>query len=102
MADQDIIRTEAYLSVYHLLDLVCFSERVPLGSAALIGTAVDRLRTIRAPLDDIRAAEGISVAIHKLERARAVGAGEDAEQARVELRQLGARWLQTPMRLTLN
>ena len=102
MTDQDIIRTEAYLSVYHLLDLVCFSERVPLGSSARIGTAIDRLRTIRAPVNDIRTAEGISVAIHKLERALAVGADEDAEEARVELQQLGARWLQTPMRLTLN
>lgn len=102
MVDQDVTRTEAYLSVYHLLDLVCFSPRVPLGSAARIHKAIDRLRAIEAPMDDIRAAEGMSVAIHRLERALAIGDGSDAENARTELQKLGEQWLQTPMRLTLN
>jgi hypothetical protein len=102
MADHDITRTEAYLSVYHLLDIVCFSPRVPLGSAARIHHAIDRLRAIDAPRDDIRAAERMSVAIHRLERALAVGDEAEAEQARAELQQLGAKWLQSPMRLTLN
>jgi hypothetical protein len=102
MADQEIIRTEAYLSVYHLLDLVCFSSRVPHGSAARLHNAIDRLRLIQAPTEDIRAAEGMSVAIHRLEHALTSGDDHEAEEARRDLQQLGARWLQSPMRLTLN
>ena len=102
MAEQDTIRTEAYLSVYHLLDMVCFSGRVPPGSTSRIHKAIDRLRLIQAPTPDIRAAEGISVAIHRLERSLAAGEGSEAERARVDLQQLGAAWLQSPIQLTLN
>lgn len=102
MADQDVIRTEAYLSVYHLLDLVCFSPRVPLSAVTRIHKAIDRLRAIDAPSQDIRAAEGMSVAIHRLERALVIADEAEARAARVELQKLGECWLQTPMRLTLN
>ena len=102
MVDHDVIRTEAYLSVYHLLDLVCFSGRVPPGSSGRIHRAIDCLRRIQAPAEDLRAAEGMSVAIHRLERSLAAGDAAEAERARADLQELGAHWLQTPMRLTLN
>jgi hypothetical protein len=102
MAEQDAIRTEAYLSVYHLIDMVCFAGRVPPGSTSRIHKAIDRLRLIQAPKTDIRAAEGISVAIHRLECSLAAGETAEAERARIDLQQLGAQWMQTPMRLTLN
>ena len=102
MAEQDTMRTEAYLSVYNLLDMVCFSGRVPPGSTSRIHKAIDRLRQIQAPMTDVRAAEGISVAIHRLERSLAAGEAAEAERARDDLQQLGAQWLQTPIRLTLD
>ena len=102
MTSQDSIRNGAYLSVYHLLDDLCFRGRVPPGSACTLFKAIDDLRRICAPAEDIRVAETMSVTIHKLEWALRSRDGAEAESARLELQTLGARWLQTPMRLSLN
>jgi hypothetical protein len=102
MTCQDTIRNGAYLSVYHLLDDLCFRGHVPPGSACALFKAIDDLRRISAPAEDIRLAETMSVAIRKLEGALRINDREQAEQARLELQTLGARWLQTPMRLSLN
>ena len=102
MTSQDTIRNGAYLSVYHLLDDLCFGGRVPPGSACTLFKAIDDLRRISAPAEDIRVAETMSVAIHKLGAALRSHDRAEAESARLELQTLGARWLQTPMRLSLN
>ena len=102
MTSQETIRNGAYLSVYHLLDDLCFWGRVPPGSACTLFKAIDDLRRISAPAEDIRVAETMSVAVHKLEAALRSNDRGEAEQARLELQTLGARWLQTPMRLSLN
>ena len=102
MTSQETIRNAAYLSVYHLLDELCFQGRVPPGSACTLFKAIDDLRRISAPAEDIKVAETMSVAVHKLEAALRSRDCSDAERARVELQTLGARWLQTPMRLSLN
>lgn len=102
MTSQDSIRNGAYLSVYHLLDDLCFWGRVPPGSACALFKAIDDLRRIAAPAEDIRVAETMSVAVHKLESALRSHDRTEAERARIELQTLGARWLQTPMRLSLN
>lgn len=102
MTSEDTIRNSAYLSVYHLLDDVCFSGRVPAGSACALFKVIDDLRRIAAPSEDIRVAETMSVAIHKLESALRGRDHARADEARAELQTLGARWMQTPMRLSLN
>lgn len=102
MTSQDAIRNSAYLSVYQLLDDLCFVGRLPPGSACILFKAIDDLRRISAPAEDIRVAETMSIAVHKLEAALRSDDRMEAEQARLELQMLGARWLQTPMRLSLN
>jgi hypothetical protein len=99
---QDQIRNSAYLSIYHVLDELGFAGRVQARTAGAIHRAIDQLRLIDAPAEDIVVAEAMSVAVVKLETALRTSDAAAAEQVRVELQQLGARWLQTPMRLSLN
>jgi hypothetical protein len=102
MNSQDQLRNSAYLSVYSLLDEVCYAGHVPAGSTGTIHQVIDLLRRVEAPVEDIRAAENMSVAIHRLSSALRVGDREEQARIRHELQGLGARWLQTPMRLALN
>jgi Xaa-Pro aminopeptidase len=99
---QEQIRNSAYLSVYLVLDELGFSDRVRACTLGTIHRAIDQLRLIHAPAEDIGIAEAMSVSAAKLEAALRTGDDGQEEQARAELQQLGARWLQTPMRLTLN
>lgn len=93
------IESKAYLSVYQVLDDVCFGDRVPVGTRATIHFAVDDLKRVRAPAAHVGTAEAIALALHKLEWAVRNGDRAEHEAARDELRLLGASWLQTPMRL---
>ena len=97
--DAAAIENKAYLSVYGVLDDVCFSEQVPAGTRGAIHSAIDGLRRVRAPAAHVSTAESIAVALHKLEWAVRNGDREAQAAARDELRMLGASWLQTPMRL---
>ena len=102
MQARNEIESSAYLSVYQLLDDVCFERGIPAGSRGAIYAAIDGLRRSAAPAEHIAVAEGIAVAIHKLEWA--VRNGDSAEEASVrdELQRLGATWLQTPLRLVMH
>jgi hypothetical protein len=102
MTSQDQLRTSAYLSIYSLLDEVCYAGQPGAASARTIHAAIDLLRRVDAPADDIRTAEHMSVAMHRLASALREGDQEEQASVRQELQILGARWLQTPMRLTLN
>ena len=93
------IENRAYLSVYQVLDDVCFGSHVPAGTRGAIYSAIDGLRRVAAPADHVSTAEAIAVALHKLEWAVRNGEEAEEEALRDELRMLGASWLQTPMRL---
>ena len=102
MHSKNEIESSAYLCVYQLLDEVCFERAIPAGARGAIYAAIDGLRRSAAPAEHIAVAEGIAVAIHKLEWA--VRNGDPAEEAAIrdELQGLGATWLQTPLRLTMH
>jgi len=102
MTGEDALRTSTYLSVYGLLDELCFVGQVPARSTGTLHRAVDSLRRLAAPAEDIRTAEAVSVAVHRLTAALRLGDRATQDEARRQLRELGGRWLQTPMRLTLN
>ena len=102
MTSEDNLRNSAYLSVYSLLDEVCYAGHVPARSAGTLHQAIDCLRRVAAPDEDIRTAERMSVAMHRLTLALRTGDTDAQNEVREELQELGARWLQTPMRLSLN
>jgi len=102
MTSEDALRNSTYLSVYSLLDELCFAGQVPARSTGTLHQAIDCLRRLAAPAEDIRTAEAMSVAVHRLTAALRTGDAAAQDEARRELQQLGARWLQTPMRLVLN
>lgn len=99
MTNDAAIENRAYLSVYRVLDDVCFGRPVPAGTRGAIYSAIDGLRRIAAPADHVSTAEAIAVALHKLEWALRNGDEAEERELRDELRMLGASWLQTPMRL---
>lgn len=92
---------DAYLSVYQVLDEVCFARGIPVGSQGSLFAAIDGLRKAAAPSEHIVLAEQIAVAIHKLVWALRNG-GNGEEAAREELQALGASWLRIPVPSTVH
>ncbi len=86
-----------YLIVYDVLEKVAFAPAVPPGAFGAIHSAIDLLRDDGAPQEHVAAAQGISLALHRLEWS--MRRREDAEQeaARTDLQALGAGWLQMPI-----
>ncbi len=93
---------EPSVLVYQVLDQVCFTGSVAAGARGSIYSAIDRLRSLDAPVEQISTAERISVGIHKLEWAILKGNRAEEEAAREELQVLGAQWHQTPIRLAFH
>ena len=93
---------DAYLSVYQVLDDVCFARGVPVGSQGTLFAAIDGLRRACAPSEHIDLAERIAVAIHRLQWALRSGEDTEEETVREELQTLGASWLQIPIPPTLH
>ena len=102
MQNKNEIESRAYQSIYQLLDEVCFERGIPAGSRGAIYAAIDGLRRSAAPAEHISVAEGIAVAIHRLEWAVRNGDAAEETAIRDELQSLGATWLQTPLRLTMH
>ena len=92
----------AYLSVYQVLDDVCFARGVPVGSQGALYAAIDGLRREAAPSEHIALAERIAVAIHRLLWALKNGEDGEEETVREELQTLGASWLQIPVPSTVH
>lgn len=100
MTTHQQVPNSPYLRVYHVLDEVCFDGRVEWWALTSIHAAIDELRKERAPVQHIRIAEQVSVALHKLERALQRGSSNEVEAARADLQAHGAAWLQTPLAST--
>ena len=96
------IESQSYLTIYRVLDDVCFAEAAPAGARGAIYRSIDGLRRSGAPAEHVELAERISLALHKLDWAIRNGDEAEAKQVRVELQTAGASWLQTPIRLALH
>lgn len=96
------IETESYLTIYRVLDEVCFSETAPAGARGAIYRSIDGLRQAAAPAEHVALAERISLLLHKLEWAVRANAEAEAACIRNELQITGASWLQAPIRLSMH
>ena len=96
------IESPAYLTIYRVLDDVCFADTAPMGARGAIYRSIDGLRQAGAPAEHVDLAERISLALHKLEWAIRNGDEAEAKQVRAELQSAGAAWLQTPIRLAMH
>ena len=96
------IESQSYLTIYRVLDDVCFADTAPAGARGAIYRSIDGLRRAGAPAEHVELAERISLALHKLEAAIRSGDEEGATKVRAELHTAGATWLQTPIRLALH
>ena len=90
-------QSNAYMSVYQVVEELCSGTCLPAGSAGTMFAAIDDLRRMRAPRGDVCLAERISVAMHKLEWAMRSGDPAAQGQLRAELQALGSDWLDTPI-----
>jgi hypothetical protein len=88
---------EAYMSVYQVVEELCSGTCLPAGLAGTMFLAIDGLRQLQAPREDVRLAECISVAMHKLEWAIRAGDAAGQQALRCELQGLGSAWLDTPI-----
>ena len=97
---------EAYGAVYTAAENVDSWEGMglPTGTQARLWQALDRIKDIGAPAADVRSAEEISIAMHRISLAlRRPGPEAEAEvdQHKLELSSLSRKWLgQLPMNLS--
>ena len=96
------IETRSYLTIYRVLDEVCFSDTTPAGARGAIYRSIDGLRQVGAPAEHVALAERISLLLHKLEWAVRGNDEAEAEAIRKELQITGASWLQTPIRFAMH
>lgn len=90
------------MTIYQVLDDVCFSQGTPAGARGAIYRSIDGLRQAGAPVEHVNLAERISLLLHKLEWAIRNNQDQEAAEFREELQITGASWLQTPLRLSLH
>ena len=97
---------EAYSAVYTAAENVDSWEGMglPNGTQARLWQALDRIKDLGAPAADVRSAEEISIAMHRISLAlRLPGPDAEAEvdQHKLELSSLSRQWLgQLPMDLS--
>lgn len=87
--------SEAHALVYQALDQVLADRVVTPGTPRAIFAAVDTLRSCRAPVDQVRQAEDISVQIHKLQCALQQSNDLQGDCALGDLKSMAAQWLET-------
>ncbi len=90
-------QNNAYTSVYQVVEELCSGSCPPAGLAGTMYAAIDNLRQMEAPRDDVSLAERISVAMHKLEWAIRGRDSAAQDRLRAELQALGSDWLDTPI-----
>ncbi len=86
--------SDSNAGVYRVLDQLLIGPAVPPGVKGAMFSIVDSLRASNAPLEDRRAAEAISIEIHKLETALALSDKPAIDDARATLKTLAGSWLQ--------
>lgn len=91
------IRSNAYQTLYEVLDEACVTRWPPAGSRAALGAVIAGLKAMSAPATHIALAERVSVAFSKLECALRTDDAIAEDAVRSELRTVGAQWLETPM-----
>jgi hypothetical protein len=79
--------------VYQVLDQVLADRTVAAKSRGAMFSVIDELRQGTAPAEDLRRAERISIAMHRLEWALQQGDRVARETALADLRALAAGWL---------
>ena len=84
---------DIHVAVYQVLDDLIRATVPPPGAKATIHSVVDDLKTAAAPNYMIAHAENISLQLHHIECAVASGDADRASNARQQLRQIAARWL---------
>jgi hypothetical protein len=94
--------TEAYVTVYELLDQVGFARTVPPGARGRLYSAIDGLRSKAAPAEHVALAERIAVALHRFEWALRNRDEAEIELVQRDLQIAGADWLQTPICVPLH
>jgi hypothetical protein len=80
--------------VYQALDQVLADNVVTSGTPRAIFAAVDSLRSSRAPTEQVRHAEDISVQIHRLQNALQQSNGQQVKLALKDLKKMAAQWLE--------
>ena len=82
-----------HAAVYQLLDEVLLTGGTCPGTRGSLFAAIDTMRSNRDVMDEVRRAEAISVALHKLEWARQLGDARGCKDAQAELKSLAGQWL---------
>ena len=90
--------SEAHALVYQALDQVMADKVVTPGTPRAIFAAVDTLRSCRAPTEQVRRAEDISVQIHRLQCALQQSNDLQVESALRNLEGMAVQWLETRVR----
>ncbi len=85
----------AHALVYQALDQVLADKVVTPGTPRAIFAAIDTLRSSRAPADQVRQAEDISVQIHRLQCALQQSNDLQVDCALEDLKSKAAQWLET-------
>ena len=85
--------SDAHALVYQALDQVLADKVVTAGTPRAIFAAVDALRSSRAPAQQVRTAEDISVQIHRLQSALQQSNGQQVKVALKDLKKMAAQWL---------
>ena len=88
----------AHAMVYQVLDDVLSARAVTPGVRGAMFSLIDELRTGPADTGDVRRAEDVSIAIHRLEWALQRGDRDSSEKSLDELRRLAVDWLNTRIR----
>jgi hypothetical protein len=90
-----LAEADAHSMVYQVLDEVLAARAVSPGARGTMFAVVDGLRAGAAALEDVRRAENVSIALHRLETALQRGDCGASDSALAELRNLAADWLNT-------
>lgn len=88
-----LAETHARAAAYQALDQVLANNCVSPGVRGAMFCAIDSLRSMAAPAEDVRRAEAISIGIQRFEWARQQGDVAASNAAIDELKGLAAEWL---------
>ena len=98
LGDEMLRATKEQAMVYQVLDNVLAGGAIPTSVRGTIFAVIDGLRTNGADIEEVRRAESVSISLHKLEWALQRHSIEDAEQARVALKQIAVELLDSRIR----
>lgn len=80
--------------VFHILSNLKIADAIPVGMVGKMYSALDNMRSARAPSQKIAVAENISVAIRRLEMARRQRDGAAEQSVSERLNVLATNWME--------